>query len=209
MVYNTQVIFSFRSSLEDEALAAIPGLPLILEGYYGPRVWTWFSESARAETAGYEWRPDVGLVEQNASFATTDLAGWEELDDEPDEETPNNTTIHGFNIVSAPSQNQFNDNGTITTRMLNKTASNALEHHSTQDTTSTLTESQNTQSQISILQRLPTNPLIAQQAQDILDLLQSTQEATSVSTETTRSVMFADPQSTTVPMDVDGNNPDV
>ena len=67
--------FAFRKSLESEALAAIPGLPLILEGHYGQKIWTWFAQSARDETEGYEWDPEQGLVEKNEITDYTELTG--------------------------------------------------------------------------------------------------------------------------------------
>ena len=46
MTYSNKVVFAFRKTFEAEAAAAIPGLPLILQGYYGLKVWTWFTEDA-------------------------------------------------------------------------------------------------------------------------------------------------------------------
>ena len=74
MSYSNRVVFAFRKSFEAEAAAAIPGLPLILEGYYGHKVWTWFSEEAKQETEAFEWDPQQGLIEkqeQSKSMTTT------------------------------------------------------------------------------------------------------------------------------------------
>ena len=47
--YSNKVVYVFQKTLKPETLATIPGLPLILEGHYGPRIWTWFADQAKAE----------------------------------------------------------------------------------------------------------------------------------------------------------------
>ena len=42
MSYSNKVVFAFCKSFKAEGAAAIPGLPLILQGYYSLKVWTWF-----------------------------------------------------------------------------------------------------------------------------------------------------------------------
>ena len=118
MNYSNNVTFAFRKTLEREALAAIPGLPLILEGHYGPKIWTWFTQSARDETEGYKWDPEQGLVEKQEIVHYTKLTGWEDLEEDlNDSTTPPATQVHGFEIVTDNlGQNQYQDDGTIKTK---------------------------------------------------------------------------------------------
>ena len=122
MSYSNCVVFAFRKSFEAEAAAAIPGLPLILEGYYGHKVWTWFSEEAKQETEAFEWDPQQGLIEKQEQIEIDDdyinLAGWEDLDDDNSHTAAKtNTTVHGFEIVpNNLGKNQYHDDGTIKTK---------------------------------------------------------------------------------------------
>ena len=118
MNYSNNVTFAFRKTLESEALAAIPGLPLILEGHYGPKIWTWFAQSARDETEGYEWDPEQGLVEKQEIVDYTELTGWEDLEEDLNNSTTAPATqVHGFEIITDNlGQNQYQDDGTIKTR---------------------------------------------------------------------------------------------
>ena len=195
--YSNKVVFAFRKTLEPEALAAIPGLPLILEGHYGPRVWTWFADQAKAETAGYHWDPELGLVETQEVLDFTDLEGWEDLDEattveESETQTPR---VHGFEITSAPAKNQYNNNGSIKTRLLVNPddASNQDtaqdQNSSTQDTaTSTLTSAQTNIGSVTLQDLLAKAP--PQAAAQLLQIFQSLQdtsaETNSASTENTK-----------------------
>ena len=84
MSYSNKVVFAFCKSFEAEATAAIPELPLILQGYYCLKVWTWFTKDAKAETEAYEWDPNQGLIKKQTRVAIDDdyinLEGWEDLD---------------------------------------------------------------------------------------------------------------------------------
>ena len=116
MNYSHRVVFTYRQNLARKALAAIPGLPLILEDYFGPKIWTWFSEQARLETSGYKWDPEQGLIEIQTVFEEPILDGWEDLDDNTPEESATTTQVfHGFEIHLTPRKNQYNDNGSIQT----------------------------------------------------------------------------------------------
>ena len=75
------MVFAYHQNLADEALAAIPGLPLILEDYFRPKIWTWFSEQALLETSRYQWDPEQGLIKIQTVFEEPILEGWEDLDD--------------------------------------------------------------------------------------------------------------------------------
>ena len=193
--YSNKVVFAFRKTLEPEALAAIPGLPLILEGHYGPRVWTWFADQAKAETAGYHWDPELGLVETQEVLDFTDLDGWEDLDEVTTVEgDTQNQRVHGFEITSAPAKNQYNDNGSIKTRLLVNPSDpqdqdqDQDQNSSTQDTaTSTITSIQTNVGTITLqdlLAKVP--PQAATQLMQIFQNLQPTSaEDNSASTENT------------------------
>ena len=193
--YSNKVVFAFRKTLEPEALAAIPGLPLILEGHYGPRVWTWFADQAKAETAGYHWDPELGLVETQEVLDFTDLDGWEDLDEVTTVEgDTQNQRVHGFEITSAPAKNQYNDNGSIKTRLLVNPSDpqdqdqDQDQNSSTQDTaTSTITSIQTNTGTITLqdlLAKVP--PQAATQLMQIFQNLQPTSaEDNSASTENT------------------------
>jgi hypothetical protein len=51
----TSVIMAFHEDFEEEALTAIPALPIILKAKFGPHVWTWFNEEAKEYAIGYVW----------------------------------------------------------------------------------------------------------------------------------------------------------
>ena len=86
MSYSNKVVFAFDKSFTAEAAAAIPGLPLILQGYCGLIVWTWFTEEAKDETEAYEWDPNLGCIAKPTAIDIDDdyitLAGWEDLDND-------------------------------------------------------------------------------------------------------------------------------
>ena len=69
--YLNKVVFAFQKSFKAEAAAAIPGLPLILQGYYGLKVWTWFTEEVKDETETYEWDPNLGLLKNKWQLTST------------------------------------------------------------------------------------------------------------------------------------------
>jgi hypothetical protein len=57
----TFVSFLFKKDLEKEVNAMLPALPLVLQAKLGPRVWNWFNEEAKINTAGYWWDPKRGI----------------------------------------------------------------------------------------------------------------------------------------------------
>ena len=167
MTYSNKVVFAFRKSFEAEAAAAIPGLPLILQGYYGLKVWTWFSEEAKDETEAYEWDPNLGLIEKQTAIDIGDdyiaLAGWEDLDDDdqPDTSSTPTTTVHGFSLTSELGKNQYHDDGTIKTKQLVPESDSSTQASTTTNNTSPA----NLQSLLAILD----DPDMAAQVRAILD----------------------------------------
>ena len=223
--YSNKVVFAFRKTLEPEALAAIPGLPLILEGHFGPRVWTWFADQAKAETAGYHWDPKLGLVETQEVLDFTDLEGWEDLDETTsvDEGETQNQHVHGFEITSAPAKNQYNDNGSIKTRFLVNPAdasnqnpdptSDQDQNSSTQDTaTSTITSVQTNVGSVTLQELLSqASPQAAAQLLQIFQSLQSisaSAKTNSASTENTNNTSKPQPTAAAVTPSKDQSNQD-
>ena len=167
MSYSNKVVFAFRKSFEAEAAASIPGLPLILQGYYSHKVWTWFTEEAKDETEAYEWDPNLGLIEKQTAIDIDDdyitLAGWEDLDDDDQPVTSSapTTTVHGFALTNKLGKNQYQDDGTIKTKQLVPESDEATQASTTTNTTSPA----NLQSLLAILD----DPDTAAQVRAILD----------------------------------------
>ena len=114
----TSVIFAFHEDFEEEAMMAIPALPIILEANYGPHVWTWFDEDAKEYAAGYRWDKVKGLISTEDDRTNDILKEWgsddDDLDDEDIETPQRRTEIDSFNIVlSKPGRNQYNDNHSV------------------------------------------------------------------------------------------------
>ena len=180
MNYSNNVTFAFRKTLESEALAAIPGLPLILEGHYGPKIWTWFAQSAQDETEGYEWDPEQGLIGKNEVIDYTELAGWEDLEEDiPDSESAPATTVHGFSIVANNlGQNQYQDDGTIKTKHFQTSEQSNLDNPNpeNQDPATTITN------------LLATNPSMSAQLMEFIRKMtaQANQESQAVPQDSTQ-----------------------
>ena len=169
MSYSNKVVFAFRKSFEAEAAAAIPGLPLILQGYYGLKVWTWFTEEAKAETEAYEWDPNQGLIEKPSEIDIDEdyinLDGWEDLDDDDQIATTSKpTTVHGFELAPTLGKNQYQDDGTIKTKHF------ALEsdNNSTQESSTTPTSNNSSPPNLQSLLALLKDPQMAQQVRTAL-----------------------------------------
>jgi hypothetical protein len=61
MYISTDVTFLFHEDFTQEAMTAIPALPVILEAKLGSRIWQWFSEEAKQHAEGYYWNKETGL----------------------------------------------------------------------------------------------------------------------------------------------------
>lgn len=53
--WSNKVILIFRKEFNSEAMASVPGLPLILEQEYSPRTWTWFTREAKDRVVGFKY----------------------------------------------------------------------------------------------------------------------------------------------------------
>jgi hypothetical protein len=129
---SSDVSFLYHESLADEAMTAIPALPLILEAQLGPRVWTWFHEDAKDDCEHFCWDPDRGIVDKDG-----DLANWT-LDRDSDSDSDGDSTATAV-INSVPfalrfgtsSENFYNDAGTIHTDAFRDAASRSVASTST------------------------------------------------------------------------------
>jgi hypothetical protein len=118
----TSVILAFHKALEQEALMAIPALPIILEAKFSAHVWTWFNEDAKDYAVGYIWGKDRGLISTGDDRTDKVLAEWDSEDDALDKEDTEDPAplqrakIATFDIVLAtPGCNQYNDNYSVGT----------------------------------------------------------------------------------------------
>jgi hypothetical protein len=97
----TSVILAFRKDMEQEALTAIPVLPIILEAKFGAYVWTWFNEDAKDYATGYIWDKDRGLISMDEDRTDKILAKWDSKDDALDEEdTEDSATLQHAEIAT-------------------------------------------------------------------------------------------------------------
>jgi hypothetical protein len=117
----TSVILAFHEDFEQEALTAIPALPIILEAKLGPHVWQWFNEDARDYAVGYHWDKDRGLVSAEDERTDAILDEWgsdnDDLDSDDDApQQPSRIEVAAFGLVLAtPGRNQYNDNYSVGT----------------------------------------------------------------------------------------------
>ena len=117
-IFNQTVTFLFHADMVQEAMMAIPALPVILEAKFGTKIWTWFSEEAKEHAIGYYWDSKVGL--KSTDDDTGDMLGdWGSTwgsDDDDDKSTATASSSIGrmepFKIITdATGQNQYYDDG--------------------------------------------------------------------------------------------------
>ena len=58
----TSAVFTFHKNNADEARQLVTALPIVLEMKYGPIIWTWFTEDAKAETSGWFFDKKLGKL---------------------------------------------------------------------------------------------------------------------------------------------------
>jgi hypothetical protein len=115
-MFTPTVTFLFHDDRTQEAMTAIPALPVILEAKLGPRIWNWFSEEAKALSAGYYWDEETGLKSSEDDRMTEILGDWGEEwgsdDDEVKSMASSVSRIEPFRIVTGESgKNQYYDDG--------------------------------------------------------------------------------------------------
>ena len=75
-MYTSTVTFLFHADMTQEAMTAIPALPVILEAKFGTTIWNWFSEEAKALSEGYYWDEKIGLKSDKDEQMTDILGEW-------------------------------------------------------------------------------------------------------------------------------------
>lgn len=118
-MYTSTVTFLFHEDFTQEAMTAIPALPVILEAKLGSRIWQWFSEEAKQHAEGYYWSEEKGLQSQEDERLSTILGDWgtewgsDDDDDRSTASTASNVSrIEPFKIVTDENgKNQYYDDG--------------------------------------------------------------------------------------------------
>jgi hypothetical protein len=116
-IFTPTVTFLFHDDRTQEAMTAIPALPVILEAKLGTKIWNWFSEEAKELSAGYYWDAVNGLKSTEDDRMTTLLGDWGAewgSDDDDDERSMASSVsrIEPFKIVTGESgTNQYYDDG--------------------------------------------------------------------------------------------------
>ena len=128
------VTFVYHSDVTEDAMGAIPALPLILEAQLlSPRVWGWFAESAQETTAGYKWDPEQGVVACKEEEAWDDWDG--NFEDNKDVENPlSNMGIISM-VLGNPGKGAIPSSSLIATRLFNNNESQTT--HGSSSITST------------------------------------------------------------------------
>jgi hypothetical protein len=117
----TSAVFTFHKNNSDEARQLVTSLPIMLERQYGARIWTWFTEDAKAETAGWYYdEAEQRLVSPDEKY-TADILEDSDWDDDSIEEQDEDVTPHRFSfnnkiILDQPAKsNHYGDNGSVKT----------------------------------------------------------------------------------------------
>jgi hypothetical protein len=118
-MYTSTVTFLFHEDFTQEAMTAIPALPVILEAKLGPRIWNWFSEEAKQHSEGYYWTEETGLHSHEDERLSSILGDWGTewgSDDDDDKSMASAASsvrrVEPFKIVTdASGKNQYYDDG--------------------------------------------------------------------------------------------------
>jgi len=117
-MYKQTVTLLFHNDLAQEAMTAIPALPVILEAKFGPRIWAWFSEEAKEHAIGYYWDSRTGLKSTDDDRLGEMLGDWGAdwgSDDDDDRSVSTASTtgrMEPFRIVTdSTGKNQYYDDG--------------------------------------------------------------------------------------------------
>jgi hypothetical protein len=139
-IYNQTVTLLFHNDLAQEAMTAIPALPVILEAKFGPRIWAWFSEEAKEHAIGYYWDPRTGLKSTDDDRLGEMLGDWGAdwgSDDDDDRSVSTASTagrMEPFRIVTdATGKNQYYDDGSSVGTFKSTCAKVNPGHHDFQD----------------------------------------------------------------------------
>jgi hypothetical protein len=129
---SSDVKFLYHETMADEAMTAIPALPLILEKELESSiVWTWFSESAKDLCRGYQYDRSKGVISTTGDYMKEALEDWAMDNDDEDSEEEFQQEMNNMTIDSVPAglafgrrgANFYNDDGTIKTLEFRKARS--------------------------------------------------------------------------------------
>jgi hypothetical protein len=161
-IHNQTVTFLFHDDMAQEAMSAIPALPVILEAKFGTRIWLWFTEEAKEHAVGYYWDEKVGLKSSDDERIGEMLGDWGTEwgsdDDDDDKSTSTSASTVGrmepFKIVTnTTGKNQYYDDGS-SVGTFKSTCAKLHQNHDFSDATtvespaSTLTSGDNWEDQI-------------------------------------------------------------
>jgi hypothetical protein len=119
----TRATFTFHKRFDEEARHMVTVLPIMLHHLYGARVWSWFTDEAKAETSGWVYDEKLGRVVSPDEGYTDEMVNDPDWDDESIEENEEEESTRPIafrmepKIVldAPPKDNHYNDNGTIKT----------------------------------------------------------------------------------------------
>ena len=117
----TRANFVFHKKLEQEARHMITVLPIMLEHIYGSRIWTWFTDEAKAETSGWIYNVDLErVVSPDENYTLDMITDWDDdsMDDPIETETtrPETFKLTTKIVLDKPAKNNhYNDNGSVKT----------------------------------------------------------------------------------------------
>jgi hypothetical protein len=120
----TRATFTFHKRFEEEARHMVTVLPIMLHHLFGARVWSWFTDEAKAETSGWVYDEKLGRVVSPDEGYTEEMLkdlDWDDESIEENEEEELGRPAPAFRmepkiILDKPaSSNHYNDNGTVKT----------------------------------------------------------------------------------------------
>jgi hypothetical protein len=117
----TSAVFTFHKNNSDEARQLVSALPIVLEMKYGPRIWTWFTEDAKAKTLGWFFDKKLGKIVSPDEQYMKDIlkdSNWDnDSIEEQDEDEPLQMLSFDNKIVlNVPAKsNHYGYNGSVKT----------------------------------------------------------------------------------------------
>jgi hypothetical protein len=117
----TSAVFTFHKNNADEARQLVTSLPIVLEMKYGARIWTWFTEDAKAETSGWFYDEELQKIVSPDEQYTKELLEDSDWDDDSIEEQDEDEPVQRFTfdnkiILNEPAKsNHYGDNGSVKT----------------------------------------------------------------------------------------------
>jgi hypothetical protein len=119
---NISAVFTFHKKNLDKARQLVTALPIVLEMKYGPRIWTWFTEDAKAETPGWFFDKQLGKIVSPDKQYMKDILEDSDWDDDLIEEQDEDEPLQRFSfdnkiVLNAPAKSNHcdGDNGSVKT----------------------------------------------------------------------------------------------